>query len=95
MEERSVTTAAVVGRFHMHRSGAGLGLQVLVDATGARCSLFETLGFSQTLVLRSARAIGALFRMARPRCFMSRSIVHVARQIFHMVCPIFLYISPN
>lgn len=30
---------------------------VLVDATGARCPLFEALGFSQGTVLRSARAL--------------------------------------
>ena len=30
---------------------------VLVDATGARCPLFESLGFAQGTVLRSARAL--------------------------------------
>ena len=32
-------------------------LDVLVDASGARCSLLETLGFTQTVALRSARAL--------------------------------------
>jgi hypothetical protein len=36
---------------------AGHGLDVLVDASGARCSLLETLGFTQTVSLRSARAL--------------------------------------
>jgi hypothetical protein len=32
-------------------------LDVLVDASGARCSLLETLGFTQTVCLRSAKAL--------------------------------------
>ena len=30
---------------------------ILIDATGARCELFDALGFSQTTVFKSARAL--------------------------------------
>ena len=34
------------------------GFDVLVDATGARCPMFEAVGFEQQTVLKSARALG-------------------------------------
>ena len=37
---------------------SGNELQLLVDATGARCPLFEALGFGQVTVLKSAQALG-------------------------------------
>lgn len=41
---------------HRHMGARG-GVDVLVDASGARCALLETIGFTQTLALRSARAL--------------------------------------
>ena len=38
--------------------GGSFGYELLVDATGARCPLFETLGFGQVTVLKSAQALG-------------------------------------
>ena len=39
-------------------------LDVLVDASGARCGLLGTFGFAQTVALRSARAIGIVLSLA-------------------------------
>ena len=44
---------------------AGHALDVLVDASGARCSLLETLGFTQTVSLRSARALCLVISLQR------------------------------
>ena len=38
--------------------GSSFGYELLVDATGARCPLFEALGFGQVTVLKSAQALG-------------------------------------
>jgi len=47
--------------------GGGLGFancfDLLVDATGARCPLFEQLGFSQVTVLKSAQALGLVVHL--------------------------------
>ena len=40
--------------------GAVFSADVLVDATGARCDLFTTLGFEQVTALKSARALGVV-----------------------------------
>jgi hypothetical protein len=43
--------------------GAGAPpLDVLIDASGARCALFEPFGFKQTLALKSARALCIVIR---------------------------------
>ena len=39
-------------------SNAALPCDLLIDATGARCPLFQEMGFSQQTMLRSARALG-------------------------------------
>jgi len=43
--------------------GADWRLDVLVDASGGRCPIFEQLGFAQTVALRSARAIGIVISL--------------------------------
>ena len=43
--------------------GAGAPpLDVLIDASGARCALFEPFGFKQTLALKTARALCIVIR---------------------------------
>ena len=43
-------------------------VDVLVDASGARCRLLESLGFERTLALRSARALCIVISLANGRC---------------------------
>ena len=43
--------------------GTDWRLDVLVDASGGRCSIFDHLGFAQTVALRSARAIGIVISL--------------------------------
>ena len=40
--------------------GGAFSADVLVDATGARCGLFTTIGFDQVTALKSARALGVV-----------------------------------
>ena len=47
--------------------GDGLLPDVLLDATGARCELFEHLGFSHGVVLKSARALCIVMHLKNER----------------------------
>ena len=47
--------------------GGGLLPDVLLDATGARCELFEHLGFSHGVVLKSARALCIVMHLKNER----------------------------
>ena len=53
-----VDSIAALNELHKRR------IDVLVDASGARCSLLDGLGFSQTVALRSARALCIVISLA-------------------------------
>ena len=48
------------GDAHCRGAEAIFSADVLVDATGARCELFQTIGFEQVTALKSARALGVV-----------------------------------
>ena len=48
------------GAKRLSEDGAEFSSDVLVDATGARCGLFGTIGFEQVTALKSQRALGVV-----------------------------------
>ena len=42
-------------------------IDVLIDASGARCELLDSLGFAQTVALRSARALCIVISLANSK----------------------------
>ena len=60
LDERFKTTLQRLARDGREADVAedGMPVDLLVDATGARCPLFNDLGFEQTTMLRGARALG-------------------------------------
>lgn len=49
------------------RCQATAAYHVLVDSTGARCPLFDSLGFEQVTVLKSAQALGLVCHLQNGR----------------------------
>ena len=56
-----VDSIASLSQLHSKR------IDVLVDASGARCELLDSLGFSQQVALRSARALCIVISLANHR----------------------------
>ena len=75
--------------------GGSFGYELLVDATGARCPLFEALGFGQVTVLKSAQALGLVCHLKNTKTKEETQVHEIDRYIDRYIdrCSAAFYLS--